>query len=201
MEILRFDESETPVPKRKRASKGWVALGLVATLMGVSTAFASSTVKINDNNTASLGQGVVQVVTCDNQVNVNPVALSVIADNETPTFRTKSIEISGIDQACNGNDFGIQVYEKYVGLRPDEQDDREDTKLVPCSYLGVSLSDSATINSAPGRLKCQVLTKTIWVDLGSSLSGTNNNASFPLDAPSGIEYLTLVSSPHSDSRF
>ena len=64
MEILRFEESDAPAPKKKRPSKGLLALGLVAALMGIGTAFASSTIDINTNNKVQLGQGVASTVTC-----------------------------------------------------------------------------------------------------------------------------------------
>ena len=68
MEILRFDEPDAPTPKRKRPSKAWLALSLVAALMGVGTAFASSTININTNNLTPLGQGVSTATTCDSQI-------------------------------------------------------------------------------------------------------------------------------------
>ena len=197
MEILRFDESETPAPKRKRASKGWVAVGLVATLMGVSTAFASSTVNINTDNTASLGQGVVKVTTCDNHVNLIPVATSTVDGGETPTFRTTSVNINEISETCNGNDFGIQVYEKYIS-DPDEYREDQPTKLVQCAKLNV-VHVSGSVQCVPGT--DPGTTDTIWVNLGSGMIGPNNDYSFLLNAPSGIEYLTLVSSSHDSSRF
>ena len=56
MEILRFEESDAPAPKKKRPSKGLLALGLVAALMGIGTAFASSTISINGNTVPTLIQ-------------------------------------------------------------------------------------------------------------------------------------------------
>ena len=41
MEILRFDEVSTSAPKRKKSSKGYLAVGFVATLFGISSAFAN----------------------------------------------------------------------------------------------------------------------------------------------------------------
>ena len=73
MEILRFEDTESPAPKRKHRSKGLVALGLVAALMGIGTAFASSTITVNVDNKVNLGQGVVTVSGCDSNIGFKPV--------------------------------------------------------------------------------------------------------------------------------
>ena len=73
MEILRFEEAPTGAPKRKKSSRSFLALGLVATLFGVSTAFATTTININDNKTISLGQGVNTFTACDTAVGLEPV--------------------------------------------------------------------------------------------------------------------------------
>ena len=68
MEILRFEESDAPAPKKKRPSKGLLALGLVAALMGIGTAFASSTISINGDNTDN-SDGVQQITCSDLEFN------------------------------------------------------------------------------------------------------------------------------------
>ena len=73
MEILRFEEAATSAPKRKKSSKGYVALGLVATVFGLGSAFASSTIAINGTNEVNLGQGVVTVSGCDSNIGFKPV--------------------------------------------------------------------------------------------------------------------------------
>jgi hypothetical protein len=73
MEILRFEEAPSDAPKRKKSSRSFLALGLVATLFGVSTAFATTTININDNKTISLGQGVNTFTACDTAVGLEPV--------------------------------------------------------------------------------------------------------------------------------
>ena len=72
MEILRFEEAPTGAPKRKKSSRSFLALGLVATLFGISTAFASSTIAINGGTNVQLGQGVTAVTACDNAIGVVP---------------------------------------------------------------------------------------------------------------------------------
>ena len=129
MEILRFDESDAPAPKRKRPSKAWLALSLVAALMGVGTAFASSTININTSNITSLGQGVASVVGCDDNVGVAPESDVVIIE-DTPAFQLSKITVSDIDthsklgldgsgvpythagKGCGGGTFKLQVFTK-----------------------------------------------------------------------------------------
>jgi len=73
MEILRFEEAPSDTPKRKKSSRSFLALGLVAALFGVSTAFASTTIAINNNAPISLGQGVNTFTACDEAIGLNPV--------------------------------------------------------------------------------------------------------------------------------
>ena len=73
MEILRFEEAATTAPKRNKSSKGFLTLGLVATLFGIGSAFASSTITINATNAVDLGQGVVTVSGCDTNIGFKPV--------------------------------------------------------------------------------------------------------------------------------
>ncbi len=73
MEILRFEEAPSDAPKRKKSSRSFLALGLVATLFGVSTAFATTTININANAPISLGQGVNVFTACDTKIGLEPV--------------------------------------------------------------------------------------------------------------------------------
>jgi len=150
MEILRFEESETPAPKRKRASKGWVALGLAASLMGVSTAFASSTININGNNLTPLGQGVSTAIACDNSITVTPDAgldlpvedTNTVLEELKPTFTLAGIRVADINNlaadpetgsGCLGLDFKIQVFK-------NQEIEAGDFRAVAlsCSQLGLS---------------------------------------------------------------
>jgi hypothetical protein len=206
MEILRFDESDVPAPKRKSASKGWLALGLVATLMGVGTAFASSTITIP---TVSLGQGVAQVTNCDNHLSVSPEATGSVG-KDVPVFRTTSIKISNVDgyvnlknNGCNDQDFGIQVFKKY-NLNYDERDDVTGTlKTITCDDLAGKYLATTGITSNATSVKCDPSTNTIWLNLGSSLipGADTNSFTITLDTTNDIDYVTLVSSAHNTSRF
>jgi len=190
MQILRFDESEVPAPKRKRASKGWLALGLVATMMGVGTAFASSTITIP---TVSLGQGVAQITNCDPNVVVSPEATgSVSGDGEHPVFRTTSVTISDVNDTCSGADFGFQVYKKFDS-NSDNRDDTHAIQAIACTDLNVT----AITNVA--NYSCDTVTRTVWLDLGTFIGV--NDFKMTTNFTNDIDYVTLVSSAHSGSRF
>ena len=193
MEILRFEESETPAPKRKRASKGWVALGLVASLMGVSTAFASSTININGNNLTPLGQGVSTATACDNSITITPNAGLTLPTEDTntvleelkPSFTLAGITISGIDYSvpnpetgagCLGVDFKIQVFKN----QPTGEDQFQAVALT-CSQLNLVNVDS-----------------TISECTGDAIYFRDANAShvITLSSTSDFDYITLVSTHH-----
>lgn len=191
MQILRFDESDVPAPKRKLASKGWLAIGVVATLMGVGTAFASSTITIP---TVSLGQGVAQVTNCDPRVIVSPEATgSVSDDGETPMFRTTSVLISEVSDSCSGADFGLQVY-KHFSSDSNERDDSHAIQALNCSQL------KATDVAPAITFKCEDVTRTLWLSLGTLTSG-DSSFRITTNFTNDIDYVTLVSSAHSGSRF
>jgi hypothetical protein len=118
MEILRFDEPDAPTPKRKRPSKAWLALSLVAALMGVGTAFASSTINLNR---IDLGQGVTSIVSCDDKIGIVPkTGLSFVDDSGH--FELKSIVIGSPDTSlstagtvsddCAGKIFKVTLYDE-----------------------------------------------------------------------------------------
>ena len=94
MEILRFDEPDAPAPKRKRPSKAWLALSLVAALMGVGTAFASSTIQLNN---VQLGQGVTSIVTCDPNIGIVPKTGLSFAGDSNGHFELKNIVVGSPD--------------------------------------------------------------------------------------------------------
>ena len=151
MEILRFDEADAPAPKRKRPSKAWLALSLVAALMGVGTAFASSTININTNNLASLGQGVASVVGCDDSINLVP-ASGVVYKDEAPAFQLTSIEASDIDlhsklssqysnagKGCGNSTLELQVFSKV---------ESEDPVALTCQQLYGDSPSSITLTGS-----------------------------------------------------
>lgn len=131
MEILRFEEAPSGAPKRKKSSRSFLALGLVATLFGVSTAFASSTIQINGPaNLVALGQGVATVSGCDSDITVTPNKDAngfQLNDDAAPQFVLKNIVLDNVDtnpegydplnpgQGCYTKDLQVQVFRKVPG--------------------------------------------------------------------------------------
>jgi len=123
MEILRFEDTESPAPKRKHRSKGLVALGLVAALMGIGTAFASSTITVNGTNQVNLGQGVVTVSGCDTNIGFKPITkLSADATKFQVTdfligYEYDTTTAGLIDNvACAGKVLKVSLYKDKVGV-------------------------------------------------------------------------------------
>ena len=220
MEILRFDESDAPAPKRKRPSKAWLALSLVAALMGVGTAFASSTININTTNIASLGQGVASVVGCDDNVGVAPESDVVIIEDTTPAFQLSKINVSDIDRhsklgldpsnvpythagkGCGGSTFKLQVFAK--------DDVSNETVALTCrQLLGITPSISAEGTAWLGNVTCENTVTgdntspgAIYFDINTSDSGTPDDLTSHamgnvkitgLKWAGDVSYLTLVS--------
>ena len=172
--------------------------------MGVGTAFASSTITIP---TVSLGQGVAQVTNCDGSVSVSPEATgSVSQDGETPVFRTTSIGISDIANECSDVDFGVQVFKKYNNSDSHGADYQnpnvrhgDNISSIACEYLHENNVSLSTDPSLP--VNCDTGTNTIWVHLPSGISDNAYAFKILLDATNDIDFVTLVSSAHSGSRF
>ena len=148
MEILRFDAEPTPARKSRRPIKGVFVVGLVAATFGIGSAFATSTITVNNNNTVQLGQGVTAVTACDNAISVSPLVgldptkLNAASPSSLPSaFGVTGIEIgaAGNDQEisdnCDGKIFKIQVF-------------KENKDLVACTYLD-AFDDDASIAGSP----------------------------------------------------
>jgi hypothetical protein len=75
MEILRFEEATPTAPKRKKSSKGYLAVGFVATIFGLGSAFATTTssITVNNGQNISIGQGITTFTTCDEFIAILPV--------------------------------------------------------------------------------------------------------------------------------
>jgi hypothetical protein len=194
MQILRFEDAPEVAPKRKKSSAGWIGLGLVAALFGVSTAFASSSITINGDAPVALGQGVSAVTACDESIKISPsTGMKVVGS--TPTFFLTSLSISEVDRVatnattglgCGGKTFDIQLFHGTGG----------GTAAYTCAELKHS-SDSEYVTYLDGTSK--TTTSNCSVDKISFLVPTGDSAgdwafTIPFDdAPAVITYFTLVS--------
>jgi hypothetical protein len=184
MEILRFEEATTTAPKRKKSSKGYLTAGFVATLFGLGSAFASSTIAINDNAPIALGQGVTIVTACDNAISVSPSTAMTVVDG-VPTFYMTSLQINGINAllpnpvtgiGCGSKVFDIQIF-----------------NALNEPYSCLDLNPGATAQEQGGiaqALTCVDLNKLSF-QVSAADSDRNYSIAFT-NAPSDISYITLV---------
>ena len=215
MEILRFEDTESPAPKRKHRSTGLVALGLVAALMGIGTAFASSTIQINGNNPVTLGQGVTQVTGCDSAISVTTAAgLSTPNINTSlatatpsalqPTFYLKNLILAEIDNnkfdattgiGCGGKYLAVQVFHSVAGDTPGTTKEAART----CTELGFTGTEPTSVRkvgtSGPTASATETCSNSIiyvGIPVGS-LDDYSTTLSFPTSVSSDLDYVTVVS--------
>jgi hypothetical protein len=188
MEILRFEEAATTAPKRKKSSKSYLAVGFVATIFGLGSAFASNTIEINDSAPIALGQGVILVTACDTEVSVVPVTEMIVEDPGGPTFYMNELQISGIDATatnadtglgCGGKTFDVQIY--------NGSND-------PYTCLNLNLGGAPSAESDYIGLTCTGTDNdTLSIAVLPKDPGADSNYIITFNkAPSDISYITLV---------
>ncbi len=138
MQILRFEDAPEVAPKRKKSSAGWIGLGLVAALFGVSTAFASTSIQINGDAPISLAQGVIEVsAACDPTITV---ALESTLKADFESFYVGKIRVSNIDgTVCGGKDFKLSFYDTT-------------TTALTCAELLIPAASDDSVAAAFGQL-------------------------------------------------
>ena len=109
MEILKFDESGTSSPSRKRSGRGAILVTFVALVFGAGTALASGTLTINGTDRVALAQGVVQTVQCDSDG--IDLAIASNYDSTLGDFIYDGVTISNISPDCVGKYFTIKTYD------------------------------------------------------------------------------------------
>ena len=195
MEILRFEDSTSPAPKRKKSSKGYITLGFVAAVFGIGSAFATTTVEINSGRDVSLGQGVTLAAACDTEIDVVPITamtLETVGDEEVPTFYMTELQIKKIDArlsslpgvspkvtGCGDKFFDIQIF------NPDTGD------AFTCAALkaGAKAVDEALTESDLTCIDGDKLSFQIM-----KFDDVDREYKIVFDeAPSDISYITLVS--------
>ena len=107
MEILKFDESGSSSPSRKRSGRGAILVAFVAVVFGASTALASGTLTINNNEGIELAQGVQQTTQCDTDVTIS---LDSALSDDASKFYLHGITVSEIADACLGKYLRLKVY-------------------------------------------------------------------------------------------
>jgi hypothetical protein len=200
MEILRFEEAPNTAPKRKKSSKGYLTVGFIAALFGISTAFASSTIAINGSAPVALGQGVSLVTACDESISIVPSTSMQVKDG-TPTFFLSSLRISDVNGerataetlglGCGGKTFDVQLFHGTGGS----------TTAYTCDELNPDLDPTFPNVLYTGGSTGTTTSSCSTVELGKTLSFVIPDSgpgdwSFTIPftkAPSDISYFTLVS--------
>ena len=162
MEILRFNEAVSTSPMRKKSSRGMIALGLVATLFGVGSALASSTIQINSGDPINVGQGVSLVTACDED-NMIDIRFGTALKGKTeideeddvgrgldkakgelrgkPVFFTNNIVLSKVDGRANNEETGFGCGTQYFTLQvyynPSNDEIADVVKPYTCGQLGL----------------------------------------------------------------
>jgi hypothetical protein len=208
MEILRFEEAQSSAPKQKKSSKGYLAVGLVATLFGIGSAFASSTIAINTNNQISLGQGIATVAGCDSEIKVTPNKNTSglrLANGAAPTFVLSNIVLEGVDthragyiaetpaQGCYEKDLQVQVFKKAASASSPA------TQLT-CTQLGAATSGLVNILNTdhPNDSKCLdgSIYFRVWSKPETVQDDNSDNGIYTISLTNGssdFDYITVVS--------
>ncbi len=189
MEILRFEDAGSTTPQRKKSSKGMLAVGLVATLFGISSAFATTTVAINSNQGVSLGQGVTLAAACDSEISVVPIT-SMTLEGDVPKFYLTTLQFKGIDVdtgtanttpptfGCGGKTFDVQIFNPATSA------------AYPCSELEPTRAIAYDGGGSAVSTGCG--SSTLSFGISTSNAGDQNYEIRFDKAPSDISYITLV---------
>ena len=201
MEILRFEEATLTAPKRKKSSKGYLTLGFVAALFSVGSAFATTSIAINEDKGISLGQGVTLAAACDAAISVVPTTAMTVKAG-APVFNLTSLEINAIDAhtpgyntdkkelGCGGKVFDVQIFNTATTPIP-----------FSCSDLKLGTSPVAKrtgVTTADATLTCTDLNK-LTLPVTTASGDVNYKIEFGSDAPTDISYITLVTRQPSAS--
>ena len=189
MELLRFDDAVSNSPRRKKSSRGMLAVGLVATLFGISSAFASSTITINGDAPIALGQGVTAVTACDESITIAPKT-KMSTKTGAPVFYLETLTVTNVDTrttvagvGCGTKIFDLQVF-----------NDASPAVAYTCTELknsgGVRVSGGAVITSS-----CTGSTISFTIPVSGTLGlGVNPEFELPFaDGPGTFGYVTLIS--------
>ena len=219
MQILRFEDAPEVAPKRKKSSAGWVGIGLVAALFGVSTAFASSTISINETNTINLAQGVVAVKGCESDIGILPSTTLVKKGAKKLDFDVTGLTIGfdynstgagKISGSCGNNDadetkqidpvdFKLQFYvdgETPVAKTCDEMFDEDDISSAEAFAKGLKVSvPPGTFLPSPD-IKCEG--SSLWFKM-IPVPTLVDTTTFEISLPAGFkaslfDYITLETS-------
>ncbi len=195
MEILRFEEVGSPTPLRKKSSRGMIIAGLVATLFGIGSAFASTSISINSGNAVGVGSGVSLVTACDTAITLAPHSVVVTGGDSGPVFNTDYIAISNVDTAttsvstglgCGGQYFDLQVFTGATSSAVAYTC----TQLKHDDGFNVTYVDEETLKNISATCSSSIIS----FQIPTGILAANPVFTVPFtSAPLDISYLTLVS--------
>jgi hypothetical protein len=110
MEILKFDESGSSSPSRKRSGRSAILVTFVALVFGAGTALASGTLTINAGDDIELAQGVTQTTQCDTSVDISLDSQLAITPGSPSKFYLRTISVSKISDDCLLKTLRLKVY-------------------------------------------------------------------------------------------
>ena len=195
MEILRFDDEPTATPKRKRSSRGLLAVAFFAMVLGVGSAFASNSITINGTDPIiDLGQGVVHFNVCDSSIGATLTTSLNMPDDLTKKsyFYLHTLTIDGLNtqfNKCSNKILNIKFYD-------------QDKNLVKCDYLGSDFSAILSVGTVRSiESVCPHDTYVLKVTI-PNYTGTEGNSSDtmvitfsdPGSSNSGIRDITIETS-------
>ena len=206
MGILRFEDSTSPAPKRKKSSKGYITLGFVAAVFGIGSAFATTTVEINSGDGISLGQGVTLAAACDTDIDIVPITeMRVVGDaTPSPTFFLEKLVIEDINpvlraaatdsmpavNGCGNQTFEVQIFNTAPTPTAYSCGDLQPNIPTPGSDIqAIELREGAE----PTYRGITCTGSTISFQVTDFPIGNSRYDILFDDAPSAISYITLVS--------
>ena len=208
MQILRFEDDETPVLKKKRSTKGILVIAAAAVFFGVGTAFASSTININGGAGVTLGQGVSRVTGCDETMTVATAAGLLTATEPAPspsssatpvaapkpTFYLNTLKLSNIDSTPTRGD-GTGCGNKFLKIQlfytVDVAGAKTETART-CTEMNAPATIPSSNNSANSKYTCK--DGAIYLQIpATSLADYQDTITFPNTLNADLDYVAIMS--------
>lgn len=166
---------------RRSRAKSWVGRSLVILALGLPiSAIAAASIVINTNGSIEFGQGSAEVVTCDDQINLDPV----------PIFNGEAFELSAVtasnidDTACANRNLVVSVYSTDGALLIKE------TLRVTASSMNFDLSSAspAITTNQVGAITAEFFSASSTPSPTPTATFVTNNLQLRLDASDSSSY-------------
>lgn len=166
-----------------------IVIGFVATLFGVSTALASTTITINSDQPIDVGQGVSEITRCDDAVNIAANS-SVYTPGKSgkPKFYFSGVTFSGVNQYAHSSEDGTgcggEVFDFQIWKKNSTSDENATATAYTCGQLGLrnkvdnagedqnALLNADDSNYVASAVTCSNSIVSITVPINETLLGT-----------------------------